>query len=253
MSEKFWIDDINVLLKVGNIIPTVGMSNSEKLNSLTRLLIIISTVLFFMDYDQWCSVLLIGLLLIIILRSTVLSSQSEGFSPHRGGPVSGCGSINGVPCSTCGQDTQQAKINAKYEVTPLLQFNSDNDSKRSYMNAKYEVTPLDVPAPFREIWRNEPEFTGEFTMVPNPYTISPGTDLTEIPHSQAHYISRSSVDHLPISQTSGGLVSARPAVESAWFTASTEHRNSIMGEHIDRFARERQHGCTDIKVGRKTF
>ena len=134
----------------------------------------------------------------------------------------------------------------------MLQFNHHNDSKRSYTNAKYEVTPLDVAQPYREIWRNEPGDCGEFTMIPDPYTVSP-IESEDILRGQCHYITRSSVDHLPESFTSGGLVSARPAVESAFMRDTLEFRNSIMGEHIDRFQRERQHNCTDIKVGRKTF
>lgn len=237
--EKFWLDDPNVLWNSFNIIPTVDMSNAERLNSLTRLLILTTVILYASGYQLYYVVLILGILLVVVLRR---NCPKEGFTPHRGGR----------PCRGCAFDSNQSYINAKYEVTPLIQFNHDNASKRSYTNAKYEVTPLDVPAPYREIWRSEPEYCGEFTMIPNPYTISPVNDA-EIPRGQCHYITRSYVDHLPISQTQTGLVSARPAVESAWMRDSSEFRNSIMGEHVDRFMRERQHNCTDIKVGRKTW
>lgn len=241
MGERFWSDDPNVIFKSCNIIPTADMTDAERLNALTRLLIIVSVGLYFYGYDEYYTVLLGGMVLIILLRSK--SRHQEAFTPHRGGRPA---------CDNCGLDSNQSHINAKYEVTPLLQFNHDNASKRSYTNAKYEVTPLDVPQPYREIWRNEPEFCGEYNMVPNPYTISPIGEI-DTPTGQCHYITRSSIDHLPVSQTQTGLVSARPAVESAFMRDSLEFRNSIMGEHIDRFQRERQHNCTDIKVGRKTF
>ena len=240
--EKFWLDDPNILWNSFNFIPTMDMSNAERLNSVTRLLIIVTLILYASGYQNYYVVLLLGIVLIIALRTTCQRENRENFGPHRGGR----------PCRGCGFDSNQSYINAKYEVTPLLQFNHDNASKRSYTNAKYEVTPLDVPAPYREVWRNEPEYCGEFTMIPNPYTISPVGEQ-DLPRGQCHYITRSYVDHLPISQSQTGLVSARPAVESAWMRDSQEFRNSIMGEHIDRFARERQHNCTDLKIGRKTF
>lgn len=239
MSEKFWLNDPNVLWQNFKIIPTADMSNAERLNAITRLLVLITIILYAAGYEMYYVVLLLGILLIVVLRSTC--PKTENFGPHRGGR----------PCRGCAFDSSLSHINSKFEITPELQFNHDNASKRSYTNAKYEVTPLYVPAPYSEIWRNEPEYCGEFTMIPNPYTISP--DSTEIPRGQCHYITRSYVDHLPISQTQTGLVSARPAVESAWMRDSQEFRNSIMGEHVDRFMRERQHNCTDIKVGRKTW
>jgi len=239
-NERFWLDDPNVLFKNLNIIPTADMSNAERLNSLTRLLVLVTLGLYFYGYEQYYVILVLGILLIVVLRSNC--PKRENFGGHKGGR----------PCRGCAFDSNQSYINSKYEVTPLLQFNHDNASKRSYTNAKYEVTPLYVPAPFSEVWRNEPEHCGEFTMIPNPYTISPVDDV-ELPRGQCHYITRSSIDHLPISQTQTGLVSARPAAESAFMRDSMEFRNSIMGEHVDRFMRERQHNCTDIKVGRQTF
>ena len=240
MGERFWLNDPNVLWQNFNIIPTTDMSNAERLNAITRLLILLTIGLYASGYEMYYVVLLLGILLVVVLRSTC--PRHENFSPHRGGR----------PCRGCQFDSNQSYINSKYEITPMIQFNHDNASKRSYTNAKYEVTPLDVPAPYREIWRSEPEDCGEFTMIPNPYTISPVDDV-EIPRGQCHYITRSYIDHLPISQTQTGLVSARPAVESAFMRDTLEFRNSIMGEHVDRFMRERQHNCTDIKVGRKTF
>lgn len=240
MGEKFWVNDPNVLWQNFNILPTDQMSQAEKLNALTRLTVIVTLGLYASGYEMYYVALLLGILLIVVLRYN--TPKRENFNAHRGGR----------PCRGCQFDSNMSYINSKYEVTPMIQFNHDNASKRSYTNAKYEVTPLDVPAPYREIWRSEPEYCGEFTMIPNPYTISP-VDNVEIPRGQCHYITRSSIDHLPVSQTQTGLVSARPAVESAFMRDSLQFRNSIMGEHVDRFMRERQHNCTDIKVGRKTF
>lgn len=68
MSE-FWVEDPCVLIKnIKNIFPTAEMTQNEKLNSLTRLSIIITIVMYVMGYRQWLVFLLLALLIIILLK-----------------------------------------------------------------------------------------------------------------------------------------------------------------------------------------
>lgn len=65
-SQKFWVEDPMVLVKnICNIFPTEGMDDVEKLNSLTRLALIISGALFYLKYDQWM-IFLVGSLVVIL-------------------------------------------------------------------------------------------------------------------------------------------------------------------------------------------
>src|SRR3990172_9226201 len=143
----------------------------------------------------------------------------------------------------CGIDPSRDRLNAAYEITLPIQFNHHDDSKRSYMNAKYELTPLTDTPGFKDIWRAEPEDCGEFSMPPE--FVSP---VSEIYPGQCNYIVRSKVDHLPISQAQTNLIEARPIVEQSYSDDMLAFRSSIMNEHIDRFRRERQHNCADMRL-----
>lgn len=246
--DKFWVKDFNVLFKNIEIIPTEDMSSNQKLNAITRLLLITVIGMYVLGYDQYITVLITGLIMILSTYYYGCGGMIEGFAPKRGEIVTdGNGNCEVSPL---------ARLNAKYEGTPFYEYNDDQASKRSYMNAKYEVTPLFVPSPFNELWRNEAEYCGEFTMIPDSYTMSSDEYQDNLPKSQVHYITRNAIDLLPSQNQFSGfssLQSAKYEAESDFMKSSTEFRENIMGEHMDRFMRERQHNCSDIKVGRKTY
>lgn len=251
LSDPFWLNNPKVLFTTLDFIPTQNMTNSERLNALTRLLIIITVGMYFMGYDQYFTVLALGILLIIILRST----QKENFGPNRG---------NHDPCHTCGFDSQLPYINTKYETSPQNQYTHVNDGLRSYTHAHYKVIPQDVPAPYREVWRKESRWCNEFSQYPNTYNIIPNVGGSPAayryieenfsqPDNKCHYADREWIDNLPGGRCPPGKVSAMPAVQSAFMRDSMEFRNNIMGEYVDQFARQRNHLCDNFKPGRKTF
>lgn len=253
-NEKFWLDDPKALFSSWNVIPNSEMTNAERLNALTRLLLIITVGMYFLDYDQYLTVFFLGIMLIVILRSYL---PREGFQPEiterqaldqgirQFDPV--YDSKPHVPTnSACWFDQGVSLINAAYEVTPNIQFNHDDAAKRSYMNAKYELTPLTDEDGFRQIWRDEPEYHGSYTMIPDPLTEFPVE--TGDARGQCNYIVRSKIDHLPVSQGQNDLISTRPMVEAAFNQSVLDYRNAIMNDHIDRFRRERQHNCPDMKL-----
>ena len=247
-SDKFWLNNPKILFSNFDIIPTQNMTNAERLNALTRLLIIITIVMYFMGYDQYFTVLGLGIILIIILRS---NQPKEHFRPRRG---------RHDPCNTCGFDSNMAYINSKYETTPINQFTHVNYGPRSYTTAKYKVIPEYVPAPYSEVWRNEPRFCNEFSQFPESYSIPPVkqnytfiTDPINYPSNRCHFEDREWILNTPTGQCQPGKQSVMPAVQSAFMRDSTEFRNYIMGEYVDQFERQRQHNCVDFKPGRKTF
>jgi hypothetical protein len=249
-NDPFWLQDPRILFKP-DFIPSQTMTNSERLNALTRLLLIITAGMYLMGYEQYLTVFVLGILLIIVLRST----RKEGFSPRRG---------NHDPCHTCGFDATSAYINSKYETSPMQQYTHLNDGLRSYTHAHHKVIPVDTPAPYREVWRKEPRWCNEFSQYPNTYNIIPKvggspqaykyiTDNFSQPSNKCQYADRAWIDNTPGGRCGNQKRSAMPAIQSAFMRDSMEFRNNIMGEYIDQFERERNHLCVDFKPGRKTF
>ena len=204
-----------------------------------------------MGYDQYCTVFALGILLIMILRST----QKEHFRPRRGAHD---------PCHTCGFDSHMAYINSKYETSPIQQYTHVNDGLRSYTHAHYKVIPIDTPAPFREVWRKEPRWCNEFSQYPQTYNIIPNVTGSSAayryiaenfsqPDNKCHFEDREWIENTPTGKCDNRKHSAMPAIQSAFMRDSMEFRNNIMGEYIDQIERGRNHLCTDFKPGRKTW
>lgn len=250
--EKFWLNDPKILFITSGhfptIIPTKEMTVVERLNTLTRLLIIIVIVLYFLDYNlsDLLIIFTLGIILILALKSSYKSV--EHFGPHRGGHPA---------CEGCGFDSTQPHINFKYEISPQNQYTHLNDGIRSYANAKYKLIPPYVPAPFNEVWRREPKFCNEFNMNPDPYNIVSPSATTykkfQQPQPKCFFEDTMYRDVLPSSQCGYSRVSAMPAVQSAFIRDSSEFRNNIMGQYIDTFAKQRQHGCARIAPGRASW
>ena len=79
MSSQFWGNDPCALFTDLSLIPSVDMSINEKLNALTRLALLISLVLYLMDYEQWSTFLLVALSLIVLFHVSY-SNKKEGFT-----------------------------------------------------------------------------------------------------------------------------------------------------------------------------
>lgn len=251
ISDPFWLSKPSILFQTWDFIPNQNMTNAERLNALTRLLLLITIGMYLLGYDQYLTVLILGIMLIIVLRST----RKEGFSPRRG---------NHDPCHTCGFNSTLPYINTKYETTPMNQYSHVNDGLRSYTHAKYTVKPVDTPAPYREVWRKEPRWCSEFSQYPSTYNIIPDpvgggpayqyvNQTFSQPSNKCHFEDREWVDNTPTGKCGARKHSVSPAIQSAFMRDSMEFRNNIMGDYIDQFERQRNHLCTDFKPGRKTF
>ena len=258
-NKTFWLNNPLILFKNFDIIPKSNMSLNNRLNAITRLLIFITVILYFLGYDEYFTILGVGLLLILFAFHFYTNKQKENFTPEISEQTAldkGIRSfdmnydskphVKNNQTDACWFNEGQTLLNATYEITPKIQFNRDDAAKRSYMNAKYELTPLRQADGFTEIWRNEPDMCGGYSMIPETLTNFPVED--EYNRSQCNYITRSKIDHLPISQGQNGLISTRAYAEQDYKDSMIQYRNGIMNEHIDRFRRERQHNCPDMKL-----
>lgn len=257
MDEQFWMQDPKILFKNFDVIPKTTMSNNEKLNAMTRLLVVITIALYFMDYDSYLTVFIIGIFMILFLKNkqpvenfTAEVSNRQALNQGIRGFVPGYDSRPHVPQNAaCWFDQNTDLINAKYEITPNIQFNHDNAAKRSYSNAKYELLPQTKTPGFDQIWRAEPAMQGNYTMTPDPFTQLPVQQPDESLYHE-NYIVRSKIDHLGLDQSRTNLNSVRGMAEDGYLQSVMQQRNAIMNDHIDRFRRERQHNCADMKLNR---
>jgi len=88
---KFWIDDWCSLFSDFSMLPTNQMSLNEKLNALTRLVIVLSIVMYFMEYEYWLCFLTLSILIIFLIKyfDSKGNDKKEGFSIP---PTYTCGS-----------------------------------------------------------------------------------------------------------------------------------------------------------------
>ena len=235
MSDPFWLNDPAVLIRTLDFLPNQKMTNAERLNALTRALLVVTAILALAGYKHALTVFVLGLVLILVLRTNE-SPKKENFQPHRGNHM------------YYGFDSSMPHINTRYEESPIQQYSHVNYGLRSYTNAKYKVIPIETPAPAREIWQNEPNSTyREYTQYPRPYDVNYGPTPRRYFESEAH------VEQVPVTCYRQPRQSAMPAVESAFMRDSMEYRNNIMGQIVEFYEKQRQHNCVDFKPGRKTF
>lgn len=84
--ERFWLEEPAALLKSTIIIPECGMTVAARLNALTRLILLITLLLWIFCVARWWLFLLFGLLLVVILfylesnrRLPEISQQNQGY------------------------------------------------------------------------------------------------------------------------------------------------------------------------------
>jgi hypothetical protein len=78
-NEKFWVDDPCVLFKNLKIFPLPHMTNTEKLNALTRLTVVISGTLYVLEYEYWSTFLVLSVATILVLKyALTLNKDPKG-------------------------------------------------------------------------------------------------------------------------------------------------------------------------------
>lgn len=67
--ELFWVDQPNVLFKTLHIFPTEDMTDAQRLNTITRVVIIISLIMYLIKFPLWWLFLFLSLFTIITIWS----------------------------------------------------------------------------------------------------------------------------------------------------------------------------------------
>lgn len=76
-STKFWIEDPCILLTDFKIVPTNKMTLEEKMNAMTRLIIILTVVLYFIKFQYWLAFAAISIVSIIIYYASKKEKKVE--------------------------------------------------------------------------------------------------------------------------------------------------------------------------------
>lgn len=80
-SERFWLEDPNELLSNFEVFPSQDHTWEQKLNAVTRLIIVITIVLIVLKWESWLTFLLISLVLIIFVYLLKNKSSKTCHSP----------------------------------------------------------------------------------------------------------------------------------------------------------------------------
>lgn len=75
-GEKFWVEDPCVLFTHIRLFPLPDMTKNEKLNSLTRLTLVISGTLYALQYEYWFTFLILSVLCVLLLKYAAGKSSS---------------------------------------------------------------------------------------------------------------------------------------------------------------------------------
>jgi hypothetical protein len=81
--DKTWIDDPSTIFQNYALIPSYGMTEAERLNAITRLIIVITVILFFIPIASWWIFFLLGLGLVVILYLTSKNKNDRVVENYR--------------------------------------------------------------------------------------------------------------------------------------------------------------------------
>ena len=78
MNDKFWVEDPCILFLDPVFFPSNNQTREQKLNALTRLVIVVTVIMYISEYDNWLLFLVVALLVIILIQYISKSREYEG-------------------------------------------------------------------------------------------------------------------------------------------------------------------------------
>lgn len=222
MSENFWTEEPCALFDELSFIPTKSMSRAEKLNALTRLILIVALIMYFMKYKQWLTFLVIGVVVIIVLNYT----QKEGFKKN-----------------TLSKEKEHVS-----EVT-----HSDDDTVENftivptYTGGDFQQTV--VTPTFAEEWQIPPPAYDLYTQVPYPDARDTfEAPLTPQSYPYGQYLTRTNLlpsDEYYTHLGCGGARTAREFVNSTFLRHDLARRENMMRIYKKRLNRRYRSNTQD--------
>lgn len=212
--DKYWVQDPCVLFTNIQFFPTKSMSKEEKLNALTRLAIVIAIIMYFMDYKQWFTFLVLSVLILTVLQYGTVNSSSEVLPPIEN------------------DDTSKES----FTIVP------------TYMGTDFQQTV--VSPTYAEEWQIPPPAYDLYTQVPYP---PPNQDSFEMPLQQSsypygQYLTKTNL--LPIDEyythlDCGGNKSVREFMNSTFLRHDLAFRENMTRIYKKQLQRRFRHQSTD--------
>ena len=69
-KNEFWITDPSILIEVLDIVPHDNMNDEERLNALTRIILIISLIMYIIKFEGWIIFLFLGIAFTVCIYGT---------------------------------------------------------------------------------------------------------------------------------------------------------------------------------------
>jgi len=203
-NDLFWAKDPCVLFQNFTIFPTPDMTKNEKLNALTRLAIVVSIIMYFMEYQHWFVFLILSLLVIVILA---YAGDPESFNTKK---IKDTDSIE--------SDEESEDGIERFTVTP------------TYVGTDFQQTV--VSPTYAEEWQNPPPAYDLYTNVPS--TMYPETFETPLkPQSYPYgqYLTKTNLlpgDEYYTHLGCGGPKTARSYVNSTFLRHDLAFRDNMI-------------------------
>ena len=78
---KFWFEEPSALFQTFDIVPNQDMTDAERLNAMTRVVIIITAIMFIVKFPLWWMFLVIGIITVIVLWY-IVKGRDELYADH---------------------------------------------------------------------------------------------------------------------------------------------------------------------------
>jgi hypothetical protein len=75
-GEKCWLEDPSSIFSSSNVMPNHSMNDAQRINAITRLIVLIAAFLFFIPIASWWKFLILGILLVLVIYWT--GKRSKG-------------------------------------------------------------------------------------------------------------------------------------------------------------------------------
>lgn len=213
-STKFWVEDPCILFTDMALFPTKNMTKAEKLNALTRLVIIIAIIMYVMKYEHWFTFLVISVIVIIVLN---YSSRPENFEKKE-------------------ISSDEDKNVEKFSIVP------------TYVGTDFQQT---VIAPtFSEEWQIPPPAYDLYTQVPYPGASQDRFETPLQPKSYPYgqYLTRTNLlpgDEYFTHLGCGGARTAREYINSTFLRHDLASRDNLSRIYKKKLDRRFRNNCGD--------
>jgi Ca2+/Na+ antiporter len=214
MSTSFWIEDPCILFSDFEIFPKKDMSLSEKMNALTRLVVIVTIIMYFLKFKYWLVFGALSILLVVVFYS-MKKRQMSNYS---------------------GSSVDETDEQENFTLTP------------TYVGDDFTQTV--VSPTFSEEWQVPPPAYDLYTEVPLPdEDIRFEEPLRPQSYPYGQYLTKTNLlpsDEYYTHTGCGGTQNAREYANSAFLRHDLAHRDNMMRIFKKKLNRRFRHNTNDV-------